>query len=115
MQHDEFIAQVQMRARLSDRGTAEAATRATLETLAERISGPLAGNLAAQLPRDIGAPLRRAERHGNRARSWKTYAILSGTGSSAAAPTRAPSLSLSPVGEITSPLSARHEAGSTFH
>ncbi|MBF6327817.1 DUF2267 domain-containing protein [Nocardia transvalensis] len=59
MQHDEFIGQVQARARLSDRGSAEAATRATLETLAERIPEPLAEKLSAQLPQEIGEHLRR--------------------------------------------------------
>jgi uncharacterized protein (DUF2267 family) len=34
MKHDEFIGQVQHRARLSSRGATERATRATLETLA---------------------------------------------------------------------------------
>lgn len=54
MQHDTFIGQVQTRARLDSRGAAEEATRATLETLAERITPELAENLAAQLPREIG-------------------------------------------------------------
>jgi len=61
MQHDEFIGQVQARARLSSRGAAETATRATLETLAERIQAPMADNLAAQLPMEIGEHLRRVE------------------------------------------------------
>ncbi|HEY9474047.1 MAG TPA: DUF2267 domain-containing protein [Mycobacteriales bacterium] len=59
MQHDEFIGQVQHRARLSSRGEAERATRATLETLGERIPEHLAENLAAQLPQEIGEHLRR--------------------------------------------------------
>lgn len=59
MQHDEFIGQVQSRARLSSRGEAEAATRATLETLAERVPEALASKLAAQLPHEIGEHLRR--------------------------------------------------------
>ncbi|GAA3982957.1 DUF2267 domain-containing protein [Thermobifida alba] len=53
MQHDTFIGQVQARARLDSRGSAETATRATLETLAERIPADLANDLAAQLPREI--------------------------------------------------------------
>jgi uncharacterized protein (DUF2267 family) len=57
--HDEFIGQVQHRARLGSRGDAERATRATLETLAERMSGGAAENLAAQLPQEIGEHLRR--------------------------------------------------------
>ncbi|MEW6472887.1 MAG: DUF2267 domain-containing protein [Actinomycetota bacterium] len=59
MKHDEFIGQVQQRARLDSRGAAEAATRATLETLGERLSGGAAENLAAQLPPEIGEHLRR--------------------------------------------------------
>jgi uncharacterized protein (DUF2267 family) len=59
VKHDEFIGQVQQRARLDSRGAAEAATRATLETLGERLSGGAAENLAAQLPPEIGEHLRR--------------------------------------------------------
>lgn len=64
MQHDEFIGQVQSRARLSSRGDAERASRAVLETLAERITEGLADNLASQLPHEIGEHLRRTEIHG---------------------------------------------------
>ncbi|PRX98475.1 DUF2267 domain-containing protein [Allonocardiopsis opalescens] len=59
MQHDMFIGHVQARARLDSRGSAETATRATLETLAERIPPQLADDMAAQLPREIGEHLRR--------------------------------------------------------
>jgi uncharacterized protein (DUF2267 family) len=59
VQHDEFIGQVQAKARLSSRGDAERATRATLETLGERIPEGLADNIAAQLPHEIGEHLRR--------------------------------------------------------
>lgn len=59
MTHDEFIGQVQHRARLDSRGAAERATRATLETLGDRLAGGAAGNLAAQLPVEIGEHLRR--------------------------------------------------------
>ncbi|WP_340681877.1 DUF2267 domain-containing protein [Amycolatopsis coloradensis] len=48
MRHDEFIGQVQNRAKLSDRGEAAGVTRATLETLGERIPEPLAANLACE-------------------------------------------------------------------
>lgn len=58
MKHDEFIGQVQHRARLSSRGDAEVATRATLETLAERLAGGEADDLASQLPRGIAQYLR---------------------------------------------------------
>jgi uncharacterized protein (DUF2267 family) len=54
MQHDEFIGQVQSRARLASRGEAEVATRATLETLGERLELGLAENVASQLPLEIG-------------------------------------------------------------
>lgn len=64
MQHDEFIGLVQNRARLPSRGDAERATRATLETLAERVPEGLADNLAAQLPQEIGEHLRRTEVYG---------------------------------------------------
>jgi uncharacterized protein (DUF2267 family) len=59
MEHDEFIGQLQARARLDSRGAAETAARASLETLAERITPSLAENVAAQLPREIGEHLRR--------------------------------------------------------
>lgn len=59
MDHDTFIGQVQHRAHLESRGAAETATRATLETLAERVPAGLADKLAAQLPKEIGENLRR--------------------------------------------------------
>lgn len=59
MKHDEFIGQVQDRARLASRGEAEGATRATLETLGERVPEQLATNIASQLPTEIGEHLRR--------------------------------------------------------
>src|SRR5450759_3406257 len=58
MKHDELIAQVQHHARLASRGEAEVATRATLETLAERLAGGEAEDLASQLPRGIAEYLR---------------------------------------------------------
>ncbi|MEX2541140.1 MAG: DUF2267 domain-containing protein [Trueperaceae bacterium] len=61
MTHDQFIGQVQNRGHLSTRADAERATRATLETLAERLAGGEAGHLASQLPREIGEHLRRAD------------------------------------------------------
>jgi uncharacterized protein (DUF2267 family) len=64
MRHEEFIGQVQNRARLSGHGEAERATRAVLETLGERIPEGLADNLAAQLPHEIGEHLRRTEVYG---------------------------------------------------
>lgn len=61
MQHDAFIGQVQARSKLSSRGDAERATRATLETLGERIPEQLADHVASQLPQEIGENLRRTE------------------------------------------------------
>ncbi len=54
MNFDEFIGLVQQRARLSSRAHAERATRAVLETLAQRLSGGEPKNLASQLPPEIG-------------------------------------------------------------
>lgn len=64
MQHDQFVGQVQARARLADTGEATTAIRATLETLGERIPETLADNLAAQLPMEIGEYLRRTITYG---------------------------------------------------
>lgn len=61
MKHDEFIGQVQARAQLPSRGAAETATRATLETLGERVPENVADHLASQLPSEIGEHLRRTE------------------------------------------------------
>ncbi|MBE9169773.1 DUF2267 domain-containing protein [Pleurocapsales cyanobacterium LEGE 06147] len=60
MKHDEFIGQVQHRAGLASRGEAEVATRATLETLAERLAGNEPANAAAQLPKGIAGYLEHA-------------------------------------------------------
>ena len=54
MNFDEFIGQVQNRARLSSRAEAERATRAVLETLGQRLVGGEPKNLASQLPWEIG-------------------------------------------------------------
>ena len=53
MRYDEFIGQVQHRAGLGSHAEAERATRATLETLAERLAGGEAHDLAAQLPPEL--------------------------------------------------------------
>ena len=53
MKYDEFIAQVQRRADLDSRDEVERAVRATLETLAERLAGGEAKDLASQLPPEI--------------------------------------------------------------
>ncbi len=64
MQYEEFVGQVQHRARLATRPAAEKAVEATLRTLAERLTGGAAGNLAAQLPADIGRHLTGARADG---------------------------------------------------
>lgn len=58
MKHDEFVTHVQSAAQLDSREQAERAIQATLETLAERIVGDEAKDLAAQLPPEIGSHLR---------------------------------------------------------
>jgi uncharacterized protein (DUF2267 family) len=57
MKYDEFIAQVERRTGLDSRDAAIRATSATLETLAERLAGGEAKDLASQLPPEIGACL----------------------------------------------------------
>lgn len=53
MKYDEFIGQIQSRARLGTLGDAVKATRAVLETLGERVPGDEIKDLAAQLPSEI--------------------------------------------------------------
>jgi len=60
MQYDQFVGQVQHRARVASRGEAVSAIRATLETLSDRLVGGESKDLAAQLPREIGLFLRSA-------------------------------------------------------
>ncbi len=57
MQYDQFIREVQTRAHLDNEDQALRAVEATLNTLAERILRSEAEELAAQLPREIGAYL----------------------------------------------------------
>lgn len=61
MKYDEFIKHVQTVAQLNSREEAERATRATLETIKERIVGDEAKDLAAQLPPELGDFLRGRE------------------------------------------------------
>jgi uncharacterized protein (DUF2267 family) len=61
MEYDRFIGHVQHRARLGTFEDAVTATRATLETLGSRLAGGAPGNLAAQLPREIGRYLTEQE------------------------------------------------------
>lgn len=53
MQYHDFLGQVQNRAQLSSTAAAEMATKATLETLAERLAGGEPKDLAAQLPEPL--------------------------------------------------------------
>jgi uncharacterized protein (DUF2267 family) len=53
MQTQEFLGQVQNKAHLATLGEAMRATRATLETLAERLGPDETRHLAAQLPHEI--------------------------------------------------------------
>lgn len=58
MQYNEFIGNVQAKARIGTQGNAVRAVHATLTTLAERISAEEAEHLAAQLPPELGAYLK---------------------------------------------------------
>ncbi|MFO7918727.1 MAG: DUF2267 domain-containing protein [Anaerolineae bacterium] len=62
MQYDEFVGEVHNRARLASSDEAVRAIRATLETLAERVAGQEAEDLAAQLPQEVGKFLRGVEK-----------------------------------------------------
>lgn len=58
MKYDEFIEQVQDRGHMESREEAETAARATLQTLAERLRGGEADDLASQLPPELAEHLR---------------------------------------------------------
>jgi len=58
MQYDDFLALVQEHAGLNSRTRALDITRATLETLAERVDADTADNVASQLPPGIARFLR---------------------------------------------------------
>jgi len=58
VQYDEFITHVQSLTQSNSREEAERSTRATLETVKERISVDEAEKLAAQLPQELGEYLR---------------------------------------------------------
>jgi uncharacterized protein (DUF2267 family) len=53
MKYEDFVGQVQNRARLASTGDALKATAATLQTLGQRLAGGEAGDMAAQLPSAI--------------------------------------------------------------
>ena len=62
MNYEDFVGQVQHRARLDSSDQAIRAIRATLQTLGERLYGGEVGDLAAQLPEEIGLYLNSAEK-----------------------------------------------------
>lgn len=68
MDYERWMGLVQHRANLATAQQASSATRATLQTLKERIPAPLAENVASQLPAELGRTLveqtARAERFG---------------------------------------------------
>ena len=61
MNYDEFVGQVQYRAELGSRGEAVRATRATLQTLGDRLQPDEADDLASVLPMEIDRFLTTAE------------------------------------------------------
>jgi uncharacterized protein (DUF2267 family) len=62
---DEFIAEVRSLAELANDEDAEKATRATLETLRERLAGDEPSNLAAQLPPEVASHVKGAGDRGS--------------------------------------------------
>lgn len=61
VKYNEFIKHVQTLGQLNSPDEAERATRATLETIKERIVGNEASQLASQLPKELGDSLRGRE------------------------------------------------------
>ncbi len=61
MQHEQLLGAVQHRGRMASREEAERAIQATLGTLAERLTGGAAANLAAQLPPEAASAMRDVE------------------------------------------------------
>jgi len=58
MNYSQFIGQVQNRARMATQAKAVRATRATLQTLGQRLGGGEPSDIAAQLPNEIGRYLK---------------------------------------------------------
>ncbi len=71
MKYGEFIKHVQSIAQLNSREDAERATRATLETIRERIVGDEAKDLASQLPQELGEYL-----HGREGENGQAFSML---------------------------------------
>ena len=57
MQYEMFLSTVRDSAELPDQAAADRAVRSTLRVLGHRLAGGRPGNLAAQLPGDLGAAL----------------------------------------------------------
>lgn len=70
MKRNEFIKHVQSVAQLGSQDEAERAVRATLETLAERIVGDEAKDLASQLPSELGEYL-----HGREGENGQSFSL----------------------------------------
>ena len=66
MRYEEFLGQVRKRARLETSDEAVNASKATLSTLAERLEGNEAGDLAAQLPAELAEFMYSSSLHGER-------------------------------------------------
>ncbi|MBW4684097.1 MAG: DUF2267 domain-containing protein [Komarekiella atlantica HA4396-MV6] len=66
MEYNEFITHVQSLAQSDSREEAERSTRATLETVKERIPVDKAQDLATQLPQELGKYLRGKEEESNK-------------------------------------------------
>ncbi|TBR60535.1 DUF2267 domain-containing protein [Mastigocladus laminosus UU774] len=70
MKYDEFIRHVQSVAQLDTREETERATRATLETIKERIVGDEAKDLASQLPKELAECL-----HGREGQTGESFSL----------------------------------------
>lgn len=66
MEYNEFITHVQSLAQSDSREEAERSTRATLETVKERIAIDKAQDLATQLPQELGKYLQGKEEESNK-------------------------------------------------
>jgi uncharacterized protein (DUF2267 family) len=74
VEYDEFVDRVAQRAEV-DRENAEKLTLATLQVLADRISGGQAEDLAAQLPDELARPLREAPEKPAEKFSYEGFAL----------------------------------------
>ncbi|BAZ53587.1 hypothetical protein NIES4103_62670 [Nostoc sp. NIES-4103] len=77
MEYEEFITHVQSLAQSNSREEAERATRATLETIKERIAGDEANKIAAELPQQLSEYLQ--GREGDTGESFKLQEFIART------------------------------------